>query len=195
MSKMKFESSNDLDKRYEDFESRKETDKDTIPDPDIDSSATKLDCFICVVNKPLFFVLFALNVAFMLYAVSFSTLGTWAVYVGCMAEMVVTNLLLFHACYKYKLNRGTLRVHKVKAWQKACLFIAAIVLGVIVAVSLAVFEVNRLQNELGLDVPSGIVVNSDTDTDGTEDTGETEAGTAVDEHEIANQLAGIAEEQ
>jgi len=180
MGKIKFESSDKLDDRYDKFESLSEDDTDYVPEPEIDGSATMLDSFICVVNKPMFFILFALNVAFMLYAVSFSTLGTWAVYVGCIAEMVVTNFLLFHVCYKYKLSRGKLKVHKIKAWKKAALFICAVVLGLAVAISLAFFEVNRLSNKVNAYVPNGVATD-----DSTEDT------TESNEDDIVNQLAGI----
>ena len=171
-----------LDDAYEKFMSLKEGDKDTVPEPDIDGKATKLDSFICVVNKPIFFILFVINVGFMLYAVSFGTLGTLPLYIGCLIEMVVTNLILFYACYKIKLTRGTLRVHKVKFWQKLLLIGGAIILGLIVSITLAFYQVNRYADSIGrLGQPNSII------TDGDETS-------AIDEDEIVNELAGVSEE-
>lgn len=179
--------SDDIDEAYEKFEARKETDDDTLPDSTIDSSATKLDTFICVINKPLFFILFALNVALMLYGVSFTRAGTWLVYVGCLIEMVVSNLVLYHICYKIKLSKGKLSIHKIKAWKKALLFGGALLLGVIVSIGLAIYEVNSFANSIGATYQNEIIVDRFTDEEPTVDGEET---TVVNENEIVAELAG-----
>lgn len=183
MSKMKNETEN-LDETYEKFVSLKEDDKDTVSEPDIDGTATKLDSFICVVNKPIFFILFVINVAFMLYAVSFNNIGTLPVYVGCLIEMIVTNLLLFYACYKIKLRRGTLRVHKIKFWKKLLLLGGALLLGLVVSVCLAFYQVNRFANSINVNSQPNSIVTEPNE----------EETSTVSKDETAEQLAGISAE-
>lgn len=172
-----------MDEAYEKFISCKETDEDIVPEPEIDGKASKMDKFICVVNKPIFFLLFMINVAFMLYAVSFSNLSTLLVYAGCLFEMIITNSILFIVSYRLKLKKGTLKVHKIKLWKKALLIGGAILLGLAVSIGLAFYQVNRYAGQIdSFSQPKSIT------TDGSNDSSE------VSEDDAAAKLAGAEEE-
>lgn len=173
-----------LDEAYEKFISCKETDEDIVPEPEIDGKASKMDKFICVVNKPIFFLFFMINVAFMLYAVSFSNLSTLLVYVGCLFEMILTNSVLFIVCYKLKLKRGTLKVHKIKFWKKALLIGGAILLGLLVSIGLAFYQVNRYAGQIDNFIqPKSINTNESDSSEVSEDDSDTAAKLAGAEKE------------
>lgn len=171
-----------MDEAYEKFISCKETDEDIVPEPEIDGKASKTDSFICVVNKPIFFLLFMVNVAFMLYAVSFSNLSTLLVYAGCLFEMIITNSILFIVSYKLKLKKGTLKVHKIKLWKKALLIGGAILLGLAVSIGLAFYQVNRYAGQIdSFSQPKSITTDDSNDSE-------------VSEDDAAAKLAGAEEE-
>lgn len=178
-----------LETAYEKFESLTEDDVDTVPEPEIDGTASKLDSFICTVNKPLFFVLFVINVAIMLYAVSYNNIGTWVAYVGCLAEMLITNLGLFYLCYKIKLSKGKLKVRKVKVWEKILLFGGAILLGLVVSIGLAFYQVNNFANNMnGYAIPNSIDISPDEDIE--VDSNEATETTSFSEEDILKELSG-----
>lgn len=89
----------------------------------------KTSKFICVVNKPIYYIIVALLVAFMLILADFTRY--YVSYVVCTILVPIVFFILYKACYKYKYNRETLDMHKVSAGKKLLFFATTFGVGMI----------------------------------------------------------------
>lgn len=130
----------DLDKQIEQFESPKVTNENEYGDKTIDNMSR----FICVVNKPLYFILLALTIFSMLEAVTCGKFDARIAYIVSFIWLIAENIIVYKISYKIKEKHNKLNVVKVKKTKKAQFIIASILVCMVATIILAVYEANKM---------------------------------------------------
>lgn len=134
--------SEDQDKVLESFESGKShLDKDE--EKRKEKAVDPFSKFICVVNKPLYYLIFCINVIILLMCTQYILVNVYLIYIISMVCFTVSFTLLYKLCKKHKEKVEELNIHKVTFVKKLLFVMLSVVVGIVASVISAAFA---LQN-------------------------------------------------
>lgn len=118
------------------------------PTKDSTKKVDNLSKFICTVNKPLYFILFAINVTVLLSCTQLMQ-NIYLVYIISMVLFIGSFATLYFVCKNIKLKREELKVQRVVLWKKALFVVSSLVVGVLASFIAAVITLQSQGFDLG----------------------------------------------